>query len=357
MKSSLMMLYFQLRSIPRRRAFTLIELVVVLALVGILTHLLVNEFSRFHARSMRAAADSHLAAIRAAVAGDPDARDSTGARIREGFIADMGRAPRAIRIDSDDPTSPLSLRELWERPADADDFAMRPATAANLVAGCESAVDPYVYVPCGWRGPYIRLPLNQTRLRDPWGNPVETPDSAGTARLFGASTNASDAISEGEAIAWVRHLGADGRDDSLDPVGADRSADDADRWCRIDSDPDEPRETRLLVTARVLDANGCADAASLGRTVTGILYSPCGSAITAAVETASVPAGASVNLRFGSLTPGTRVLRVRLDGIAASDDGAAVVPPLLGVVHSLRLQPGDNSFVETFRTDSQVAAP
>ena len=349
MKRFFQTIAFRLRDIPPRRAFTLVELVVVLGLIGILTHLLVREMSRFQTSRLRESADRQLETLRAAVAGSPDSRDATGARIREGFIADMGRAPRALPVDSDDDASPLSLRELWARPGDVAEFALRPATAANLLPSCAALADPDVYVPCGWRGPYIRLPLSQTRLRDPWGNTVETPDSASQCRIYGADTNA--AVVKGEAIAWVRHLGADGRDDSLDPANAARRADDADRWCRIDSDSDSPPATRLLVTARALDSTGCADAMAIGRTVTGVVYSPCGGAITAAVETAVLPDGACVNLRFNGLTPGTRILRMRLGGMAPGD------PAIVGVVHALRLQPGDNSFVETFRTDSQVVAP
>lgn len=350
MKQAFIALAAHMASMPRRRAFTLIELVVVLVLLGVLTHMLVNETTRFRSSRLRAEADRGLEAIRSAVAGDPDARDATGARIREGFIADMGRAPRAVPIDPDDPDSPLSLRELWEKPAGAGEFALRQAVAGNLVAGCADLADPDVYVPCGWRGPYLRLPQGQARLRDPWGNTVETPDSAGQPRIFGASTNESASLSSGDPVAWVRHLGADGREDSLARRGKP-GADDADSWCRIDSDSAEAHATRLLVTARVLDRDGCADASATGRTVSGTLFSPCGGAITAAVSRATVPAGSSATLVFEGLTPGTRVLRLRLG--AAAPGG----PESVGVVHSLRLQPGDNSFVETFRTDSAVVSP
>ncbi len=337
------------RDLPPRHAFTLIELVVVLVLIGVLTHLLVGEMSRFQTRRLNEAADTQLESLRLAIAGSPDYRDATGARIREGFVADMGRAPRALRIYPDDAGSPLSLRELWERPSDVAEFALRPATAENLLPSCASLADQDVCVPCGWRGPYIQLPISQTRLRDPWGNTIETPDTASSPRIFGADTNA--VVSEGEEIVWVRHLGADGRDDSLAGAHGAFHALDRDRWLRVDADSDARPATSLLVTTRVLDSTGCADAMSIGRSVTGVLYSPCGSAITAAVETATLPAGASVNLRFKGLTPGTRILRLRLGGLAPED------PMIVGVVHSLRLQPGDNSFVETFRTDSQVVAP
>ena len=41
-------------------------------------------------------------------------------------------------------------------------------------------------MPCGWRGPYLRLALGQTSIRDGWGNPlILFSDLAGTPAAVG----------------------------------------------------------------------------------------------------------------------------------------------------------------------------
>jgi hypothetical protein len=63
-------------------------------------------------------------------------------------------------------------------------------------------------VPCGWRGPYLRLPIGKSELRDGWGRALD---------LFNASASL---VSAGQAIAAVGSRGADG-----DLGGTDYNAD------------------------------------------------------------------------------------------------------------------------------------
>ena len=208
-----------------RSGFTLIELAVVLLILAILTQLAVRELSQVRDGRLAVLADKQLADLSAAVYDKRPGEEATG------FLADTGRLPRALPADPDDASSPLSLRELWERPADLPAFDLRPATSTNLAAGgAASLADPDVIVPCGWRGPYLKLALRHERLLDPWGNRMETPDDAGwgasgdsDARHFRLLDSATNGIVSSDApIAFVRHFGADGRPD--DKLGGDHRA-------------------------------------------------------------------------------------------------------------------------------------
>ena len=149
------------------RGFTFVELVVVLAVIAVLTHLAVREMSHFRDGKLVKAADRQLEDLKAAVYNRAADGESGG------FLADMGRLPRL---------SDGALSELWAMPSAARPYAVRQAVAPNLCAGVPPAEG--VYVPTGWRGPYLKLPLGRSRLLDPWGNAVESEDSAGLARLW-----------------------------------------------------------------------------------------------------------------------------------------------------------------------------
>lgn len=147
----------------KRGAFTLVELVVVLAVIAVLTHLAVRELAHLRDGRLSDAADRQLEEIRSAVYSvGPDG-------VARGFLVDMGRLPKA-----EDGT----LSELWQKPADALEYAVRQT---NIVL---EAKNLSVYVPTGWKGPYLRLPFGADRLRDPWGNPIEAKDDAGLPRIF-----------------------------------------------------------------------------------------------------------------------------------------------------------------------------
>jgi hypothetical protein len=98
-----------------------------------------------------------------------------------GFIADMGRPPFAA---GNDPL--LQLRELWEKPATVEVFGFK-----------QPASDLEVLVPCGWRGPYLRLPPGVGNLRNSWGNPFVL------LRADGAIA------ADGQPIEIIRSLGSD----------------------------------------------------------------------------------------------------------------------------------------------------
>ncbi len=252
-----------------KRAFTLVELTLVLLVLGLLTHLAVAEFGRVRDRKMRESANRLLESVREAVWSE-----RAGGEI-VGFLADMGRLPRITGEGFDG-----SLEELWARPADVPSYAMRPATGTNLcVAASQKALleEPGVLVPTGWRGPYLRIPFGRDELLDPWGNPMTAVDDAGLRRLV---------VSNGFVTA-VSHYGPSGQ-------SRDRAM--------LSVLPSGGATSRLVV-------NIVSASAASGR-VTCKWFGPASGMVTGAVETVDYP-GMVV---FDGLTPGLRVFRDSVTG-------------------------------------------
>ena len=260
-----------------RRAFTLVEMVTVLAVIAILTHLAVHGLSRVRDGKLAKAADRQLETIRASV------YDSRPGEEAVGFLADMGRLPRLANGST--------LGELWEKPAGALPYAVRPATVENLVAGLDAISDGSVYVPTGWRGPYLRLPFGKTRLFDPWGNPMELEDDAGLVRLW--ATN--------DVVYAVSHYGPRARD-----YGPRARAKDA---RTIGLAPEGVAASRLVVSAESADVTFSGD-------ITYTWYGPADGLITGAVKTVRYPAAAV----FEGLAPGRRILKDSRSGRARTID-------------------------------------
>lgn len=288
-----------------QRGFTLIELTLVLFILALAAHLAVRELSRQRAQRLHGDAGRQLDAIAAAIYSE-DARGTP-----TGFLSDMGRLPAAQPPADGGATAPLALRELWRRPDGIGDHRARPATADNLAEGAPSALaDPDVLVPCGWGGPYLRLPPSTDRLLDPWGNPVETPDAANLPRLFGDTAATAPADAPGTPVAAIRHYGSDGLPDAERPP---ESPDQADA-VRPFAIPD----ASLLLTFEP-------------GTVTAIRwYVPFGDKITGGIR--NVAEGES-QILLENLTPGIRYLKINRTDAA---------PRVLQVT----LRPGRNASLE-----------
>ena len=155
-----------------RRGMTLVELLVVLAILALLTTVAVTSSDVFLSQGRYESTTQTLTNIQEAVLGPPNARQSDGTVVVSGFVADVGRAPVCT---SADPT--LGLSELWAQPANVPLFALG-----------QSQNDPEVFVPCGWRGPYLRLAPGQTSIRDGWGNPMNLFSDT-TGDLAGVGTS------------------------------------------------------------------------------------------------------------------------------------------------------------------------
>ena len=228
-----------------KRAFTLIELVVVLAVIAVLTHLAVRELSHLRDAKLTKAADAQLETIRASV----------------------------------------YARNVGEEATNALPYAVRPATAENLVPGLSALANASVYVPTGWRGPYLRLPFGKSRLMDPWGNPIEREDAAGLPRLT---------VSNGFVVA-VSHYGPQAQADGI-------------RTLSILPDPNSGATSRLIVSTT----------SASDTTVTW--YGPASGLVTGATHTVS----AAAPYTFEGLTPGSRILHYN------------------GAAHTIDVKPGDN---------------
>ena len=259
-----------------RKAFTIVELVVVLSVLAALTHLAVRELSHVRDSKLARAADRQLEVLGESVYSCTPGAEAAG------FLADMGRLPRLA--------DGATLGELWQMPTNARPYAVRAATAENLVPGLEHLADGAVHVPTGWRGPYLRLPPGASRLLDPWGNPVERTDDAGLVRLW--TTNGF--------VHAVSHYGPGAR------AGGMRTHSLV---------PNGGAESRLFVSAVSADATFAGD-------ISYTWYGPADGLITGAVRKVLYPASAV----FEGLTPGRRILKDSRSGCARVID----------------LRPGDN---------------
>jgi len=273
-----------------RGGFTLIEMVVVLVVIAVLTHLAVRELSHVRAAQLRKAADRQLESLRDCVwsvsaDGEP-----------EGFLSDIGRLPRLVSATNSDGTTVGTLSELWKCPDGMPEYALLPATNRALyAAGADSAalasMGKGVFVPAGWRGPYLRMPFGKDRLLDPWGNPLESEDDAGFRRV---------AVSNGVAVA-VSHFGSDARPDGQFKPGSPNARDST-----VSLVPQGGTKCRLVVSAEI------AGASPFAGDIDWAWYGPAGGQITGAVKRVAYPAPAE----FDGLTPGVRIVKDSVSGIA-----------------------------------------
>jgi len=285
--------------------FTLIELVVVLVILALLAHLAVREMGKVQFARMHRQAERQLEEIREAV------WHRGGEEGASGFLVDMGRLPVARAATNETGRTVLTLSELWQRPEGVAEFALRPATSANLqvpAAEKTALADETVVVGCGWRGPYLRMPFGRDRLLDSWGNPFETPDDAGFARLT---------VTNG-VVYGVRHLGADGRpDDRVTPgVPADRDG-------RVELAPPGGMAGALAVNVNLVNASGPV---GVDGEVRCRWYMPCGGAITGAVAKVELSGSSFAAFNFLGLPPGNCLVAVDVGGKTCARE-RVVLPP------------------------------
>lgn len=339
----------------KQSGFTLLELVVVLMILAVLTTLATRVLDQVQDQHRYDASQRGLRDIDIAVLGDADERAADGTRVMTGFVADMGRLPRAVELI---PNGPLTLRELWA-PLSAPPFDARPATAANGVP--DPHQDAEVLVPGGWRGPYFRLPIGANELLDGWGNPYnspidpnpEHPESSGYARLRGSGD--TPISSAGEPIFGVRHLGSDGiLDGSTDELKRDQYISFEGRYA-----------AELKSSVQVVDEDGPAPGSGTDKVIVRVFGPNPGDAskiqvlhATATLVTTPVivPATSAEPNRITGLTIGRRAVRAYLYRTLA--DGSLDEPPLAkSIIKYVPIQPGLNFVEFTIRRGSIVTPP
>ncbi|MHA3771336.1 type II secretion system protein [Verrucomicrobiota bacterium sgz303538] len=340
----------------RQSGFTLLELVVVLTILAVLTTLATRVLDQVQDQNRYDASQRGLREIEAAVLGDADERAADGTRVMSGFVADMGRLPRATELI---PNGRLTLRELWA-PLSAPPFDARPAIIANGVPLSDQDVE--VLVPGGWRGPYLRLPIGATDLLDGWGNPYnspieaspEHPESIGYARLRGSGD--TPISSAGQPIFGVRHLGSDGiLDGSTDEFKGDQYISFEGRYAAelkasvqvVDEDGPAPGSGTDKVIVRVFGPNP-DDASKIQ-----VLHATERLVTTPAIVPAPATAPAD---RISGLTIGRRAVRAYLYRTLA--DGSLDETPLAkSIIKYIPIQPGLNFVEFTIRRGSIVTPP
>lgn len=311
-----------------RDGFTLVELVLVLGVVALLTHLAVREATQWRASRLHEVSARGLEEIRVAVVGDDTQRTADGAIAVNGFLADMGRLPQCVAEIDSSGVERLTLGELWCAPRDTESglarqeelYGVRPATTNNLVVGTANTdADREVVVPGGWRGPYLRLASGKSRLLDGWGNPYETPDSANRRGRLLADYNPTNRwntpVSQtGEVVVAVRHFGADGRPDrqhsEVEPENRDALLSFFDPWGTHFA-PDNYTNAVLHIALTLKGDDGAAGGSG---TFTARVYAPYGGKIKVSKGELSVTDGAGNGFVDG-LTPGMRVLRIKGGGV------------------------------------------
>jgi prepilin-type N-terminal cleavage/methylation domain-containing protein len=190
---------------------TLLELVVVIAILAVLMTVAMRSMTGVAQQSRFEATQRTLENIQEAILGPANDHQPDGSRVINGFIADIGRLPQAMLATNSDGTTSLTLNELLSPPTGALPFAVRQATGTNLADSSLSlSWDTNVWIPCGWRGPYLRLAVGETAITDGWGVALANPAPAVTNVVLLYRPDLSPVANPGDPIGVVVSLGADG---------------------------------------------------------------------------------------------------------------------------------------------------
>ncbi|MEM9799162.1 MAG: prepilin-type N-terminal cleavage/methylation domain-containing protein [Planctomycetota bacterium] len=162
---------------------TLLELVVVLAILSVLGTVMLTQTAGLTSEARYQQTVRTLEELDEAVLGRQPfgLEDPTG--VLPGFVADMGRLPQAV--------AGLALSELWEPGLFAANDRLYGLRA---ITGLDNELDML----SGWRGPYVRLPVGASQLRDGWnadyvltdtdGLAIDLADPIGAVRSGGSGT-------------------------------------------------------------------------------------------------------------------------------------------------------------------------
>ena len=154
---------------------TLLELMVVLVILAIVSTVAVQSLQPQVDNQRFKSATRLLNEIKDASIGPNQKYQVDGTPLISGFVADVGRFPLISSPNFETGESP-TLSELWDPESELGrrfPFQFRP--------GPSQPVDySEIRIPCGWRGPYLQIPIGSHSLVDPWGRaPEVTADGRG----------------------------------------------------------------------------------------------------------------------------------------------------------------------------------
>ena len=163
------------RKSNQRSALTLLELMVVLVILAIVATVALQSLGPRVETERLNAASRLVEEIKGAVIGPVQKYQIDNTPLISGFVSDVGRYPLSQSNSVDQEDSAI-LAELWDVETDlATQFPFQ------FREGPEQPVDySDIRLPCGWRGPYLQLPIGQENIVDPWGRvPLTYEDSGG----------------------------------------------------------------------------------------------------------------------------------------------------------------------------------
>ena len=167
-----------------KSAVTLIELLIVLVILTALTGIAVQSLEPVADQARYEATQQTLQNVDDAIL--QQTRDADGTLGYVGFVADLGRLPLGVDVDSDPSLTNIQPVELWTNDLDFDGT---PDIVPFLV---RDYTDPFTgrplgsVVASGWRGPYIQPPRNGQQITDGYGLPVQFSLQDGLVVNFGS---------------------------------------------------------------------------------------------------------------------------------------------------------------------------
>lgn len=153
-----------------RPGFTLLELLVVLVILAIVATIAVQSLQPQVDSQRFESASRLLADIKSSSLGPTQKYQVDGTPLISGFVADVGRFPMvnpdAFNSDYD---ASMALSELWN-----PDSLLGQTYPFQFRQGPKKPVDySDIRLPCGWRGPYLQIPIGMDSLVDPWGRELD----------------------------------------------------------------------------------------------------------------------------------------------------------------------------------------
>ncbi len=147
---------------------TLLELMVVLVILAIVATVAVRSLQPQVDNARFESASRLLNEVKNSSIGPIQKYQIDGTPLISGFVADVGRFPLVESPNFEMEKSSV-LSELWDPECELG------ARFPFQFRSGPSQPDDYsqIRLPCGWRGPYLQIPIGSNSLVDPWGRVPE----------------------------------------------------------------------------------------------------------------------------------------------------------------------------------------